>query len=149
MLNALVVLPNGEIRRFFRDRKAKKKSGPSLEWFLGAEGTMGIITEVELQVRRKPEKTSRHLISYDNLGDFCDSLMRISELGPFFLAYSDSYYRKLIEEARYKSPTKAEYLILVNFEGDTKEVEDSVEKLQRVIKDTRGVELSKKSAEEE
>ncbi len=41
-----VVLPAGEIRTLTSETE------PSLDWFAGSEGTLGVVTEVEIEVRR-------------------------------------------------------------------------------------------------
>ncbi|MHB8983821.1 MAG: FAD-binding oxidoreductase [Carboxydocellales bacterium] len=51
-----VVLPSGEIRRLTRE------SEPPLQWFAGTDGTLGVITELELKVRPVPEAMSHYLL---------------------------------------------------------------------------------------
>jgi len=52
-----VVLPSGEIRRVTRH------SQPCVSWFAAAEGTLGVITGVELKVRTLPEATRHFLLA--------------------------------------------------------------------------------------
>jgi len=59
-----VILPNGEILEF--DPIPRNSTGPQLDkLFIGAEGTLGIITKATLKIWPKPEK--RTLISYSFL----------------------------------------------------------------------------------
>lgn len=51
-----VVLPSGEIRRLTQE------SEPPLQWFAGTDGTLGVITELELKVRPVPEAMSHYLL---------------------------------------------------------------------------------------
>ncbi|MDA8213545.1 MAG: FAD-binding oxidoreductase [Clostridia bacterium] len=51
-----VVLPSGEIRRLTQE------SEPPLQWFAGTDGTLGVITELELKVRPVPEAMSHFLL---------------------------------------------------------------------------------------
>ncbi len=149
VLSALIIMPGGEIRRFSRNDKKTRGDEPSLDWFLGSEGTSGIIAEAELQVREKPADTYTCLIVYDHLKEFCDALQRISGLKPFHIAYSDSNYHKLVEEAGYETPTRAEYTILVRFEGSPVDVMKSAGGLDKIMGDTGGLKLSRKAAEDE
>ncbi len=55
-----VVLPSGEIKRLNRT------TDPPLQWFAGSEGTLGIITQVEMKIRPIPESMGHYLIAAEN-----------------------------------------------------------------------------------
>ncbi|MBI5014485.1 MAG: FAD-binding oxidoreductase [Deltaproteobacteria bacterium] len=57
-----VVLPSGEARRL------TEESSPPLEWFAGAEGTLGILTGLCLRVRRVPEAEEHFLLEGPDVG---------------------------------------------------------------------------------
>ena len=61
LISLQVVLPNGEIRAITRD------SDPPLDWFVAAEGTLGVITQIELSIRPSPASESQHLLAFDDL----------------------------------------------------------------------------------
>jgi len=57
VLNAVIVLSNGEIVRIGHRKAASTSSGYKLLWLMiGSEGTLGIVTEVTVRVFPRPEK---------------------------------------------------------------------------------------------
>jgi alkyldihydroxyacetonephosphate synthase len=66
VLSLEVVLPNGEV---LRTRKAMKSSaGPNWNWlFVGAGGTLGIITEATLKIHPLPEERRIRILRFDDV----------------------------------------------------------------------------------
>jgi alkyldihydroxyacetonephosphate synthase len=66
ILDLEVVLPDGQILRTKRTPRAA--AGPDLrQWFLGSEGTLGVITEVTLSLRPLAEHHVRQAFHFDAL----------------------------------------------------------------------------------
>ncbi len=79
-----VVLPDGEI--ISTARRAKKSSaGYDLtRLFIGAEGTLGIITELTLQLQGIPEATSSGVCSFSSIQSACSAAIAAIQCGiPF------------------------------------------------------------------
>jgi alkyldihydroxyacetonephosphate synthase len=76
------VLPQGEIIK--SKTTPKSSTGPAVErLLLGAEGTLGIITEATLKIWPKPEKTVLKSYSFENMKDGLDVIRNILRKGVF------------------------------------------------------------------
>ncbi|OQX22487.1 MAG: hypothetical protein BWK75_00630 [Candidatus Altiarchaeales archaeon A3] len=126
VLSIEVVLPNGEIMKVSKDEER-------FNWFLGSDGTTGIITEVELMIRKIPEALSAHLLKIDDQETLCKVLQDVAKLKPFYLSYSDQIYTKMLKEAGKESHTDSKYMTFVVFDGSKKEVTESVNKLENIV----------------
>lgn len=85
VVSAQVVLPDGSIR------KLDKTSQPPISWLAASEGTLGIITEVELQVRPSPETEWHGLAEFQNaeqMQSFIEDVVKLKNK-PFNLHFSD------------------------------------------------------------
>ncbi|MGD2176916.1 MAG: FAD-binding protein, partial [Anaerolineae bacterium] len=133
---ARVILPDGEIAEITHD------SDPPLTWFAGTEGTIGILTEIELQVRRMPEAESHHLIVFRDRAALRRAAVALAESSPrpYNMHYSDASYHRLLERAGYPSPGDRPALA-VDFEGSGEEVYLGVRNLMAIIGRTGGKEL--------
>ncbi|MHB0868477.1 MAG: FAD-binding oxidoreductase [Chloroflexota bacterium] len=139
-----VVLPNGELRTVGRD------TDPPLEWFVAAEGTLGVVTEVELAVRPKPEVESHHLLAFDGSDTLAEALRSMAhwEPRPFTLFFADAGYLGLLARAGFDTPVDPadrSPILLASFQGDAAEVRRGRDGLVRL----RGRELSSEAALEE
>lgn len=108
-----VVLPDGTIHR------ATKKSDPPLDWFCGAEGTLGIITEIELEIR--PLSSMRHLLMHvadrRDVGGVMSHLAAMSPT-PYNVHLSDSSFLRKMKELGFSEQTiESGCLLAVDFEG--------------------------------
>ncbi len=122
-----VVLPDGEQRAVRRD------TDPPLDWFVAAEGTLGVVTEVELSVRPRPAVESHHLFAFGDLkalGSSVTSLAR-SEPRPFTLLFADAGYLHLLVRAGFHVPIDlpgdplvegGPSILLVSLQGEPAEV---------------------------
>ncbi|HEY4724065.1 MAG TPA: FAD-binding oxidoreductase, partial [Anaerolineae bacterium] len=145
-----VALPGGELVTVTRE------SDPPLDWFVAAEGTLGVITQIELTVRPRPASESHHLFAFDDLnvlGQTVAALARV-EPRPFTIFFADSGYLRLLARAGFhipldlpqpQSPIGEKGVLLVSFQGEPPEVSRGKDSLVRVA----GRELSSELALEE
>ena len=100
LISLRVVLPNGEQRTVGRD------TDPPIDWFVAAEGTLGVVTEVELTVRPQPAVESHHLFEFDDPGALGTSIISLarSEPRPFTLLFADAGYLRLLRQAGFPVP---------------------------------------------
>jgi alkyldihydroxyacetonephosphate synthase len=76
-----VVLPDASIV-VTGGKGPRQAAGPDLtQLFVGAEGTLGVITEVELVVHRAPRATGRRAYSFDDFSAGLDACRRVLQRG--------------------------------------------------------------------
>jgi len=83
-----VVLPNGDLVKF--ESGPRMAVGPDLRHvFIGAEGTMGVITRVTLQIFRQSPHRILEALAFDNLADGITVMREIMQRGlhPFLLRF--------------------------------------------------------------
>ena len=81
ILGLTVVMPSGEIVKT-GGRARKSASGYDLtRLFCGSEGTLGVITEVQLKVYGLPEAHSAGVCAFETLEGAVDSVIRIIQMG--------------------------------------------------------------------
>nr|NIV30494.1 4Fe-4S dicluster domain-containing protein [Anaerolineae bacterium] len=135
---------NGEVIEVTRD------SDPPLAWYAGTGGTMGILTEVALKVRRVPEDESHHLIVFPNQAALREAAVALgqSDPRPYNMHYSDVSYHRLLEQASYSSPGDRPAL-QVDFEGNSEEVYQGIANLMAVVERAGGEEMDAETAHRE
>jgi D-lactate dehydrogenase (cytochrome) len=76
-----VVLADGRVIRTGK-RARKSAAGYDLaRLFVGAEGTLGIITEITLKLHPRPQAVSSAVCSFDTLGDAVDAAIAVVQAG--------------------------------------------------------------------
>ncbi|ODS38178.1 MAG: hypothetical protein A7316_00325 [Candidatus Altiarchaeales archaeon WOR_SM1_86-2] len=126
VLGMEAVLPDGEIKGYSEKENHK---------FLGSEGTTGIITMVKLKVRELPESVSPHLLTFDSQEKFADVIQELVELKPFNISYANRAYAQMMKDVQGDNTNPDfEFRILVVFDGNKKEVAESVKKLYKIKK---------------
>ena len=81
VLGFTVVLPNGDIIKT-GGRSKKTSSGYNLTGlFIGSEGTLGIITEIQLKLNPIPESIISGICHFNNLDDAVNSVKEIIQFG--------------------------------------------------------------------
>ncbi len=150
LISLQVALPNGELVTVTRE------SDPPLDWFVAAEGTLGVITQVELTIRPRPAAESHHLFAFDDLNTLGRNVVSLAraEPRPFTVFFADSGYLRLLARAGFHIPldlpqshfpVSEKGLLLVSFQGEPSEVNQGKDRLTRVA----GCELSSDLALEE
>lgn len=132
-----VVLPDGRIVRL-GGRVAKSSSGYSLkDLLIGSEGTLGIVTELELKLIKCPKRNVTLMVPFDSL-EAClavvpkilitaDAPMNLEFMEKNVILYAEKYLNR-------KFPDKsADAYLLVTYSGNTKhEIEDVYDEVARL-----------------
>ena len=141
-----VVLPDGSIQRVTRE------TAPALDWFVSSEGTLGIITEVELEVRRL--NPMRHFVLQAPDADKMRAVMEIliqAPLVPYNLHFSDQQCVKAMYDLGF-SPAQMETgcLLGIDYEGTEAELKQAQEMVDQLIAGDKAViSLPRETAEQE
>ena len=145
LISLQVVLPDGQVRTITRE------TNPPLEWFVASEGTLGIVTQVELSVRPRPIAEAHHLFAFGDLSSLGQSIQTLAraEPRPYTIFFADDGYLELLQRGGFHVPFKptsdARSLLLVSFQGESSQIEGGKDLLLRLS----GHELSADLAIEE
>ena len=96
---AEVVLPDGQIATLTRD------SDPPLSWFAGSEGTLGVITRLELSVRPMPQPERHHLIAFRDLNALQQAALALINASPtpYNLHFAHATFYQVLAKAGFNS----------------------------------------------
>ena len=133
-LQVSMPLVRGELRTITR------RSVPPLDWFVASEGTLGVITRVELSIRPLPAAESHHLFAFDDLSILGRTVASQAQIEPrpYTIFFADSGYLRLLERAGFdipldlpqpSFPVSNKGLLLVSFQGEPSEVAKGKEKM--------------------
>jgi glycolate oxidase len=111
--------------------------------FVGAEGTLGVITEATLRVEPVPESTEYLLGFYDNIWTAYDAALRLMGSCVTFVGADVA---EPADPAAYGAPAGKEATLLVSFEGTKGEVAAEVEYVRRIMLEAGGSLASKDDA---
>ncbi|MEM0342810.1 MAG: FAD-binding oxidoreductase [Thermoplasmata archaeon] len=111
--------------------------------FIGAEGTLGIITEATLRVEPLPESRGELLAFYDDFWKAYDSSLRLAGSSVTFVG---AEVGELSEPAAYGSPPGKTGFLVVAFEGTKDEVTAEVDYVKKIVQETGGVLASREHA---
>ncbi|MDP2663026.1 MAG: FAD-binding oxidoreductase [Dehalococcoidia bacterium] len=146
VLRAEAVLPGGKVVEL------TPNSNPPLSWFAGLEGTLGVITSLELGLRPAPEVESHRLIAFADFARLQKAAARIACLDPkpYHLHFADSTFTRSIERAGFETELPEDmHLLSVHYEGSRAEVEAAEAPIAGVVQETGGKELERLLAHEE
>ncbi len=117
-------------------------SGDLLDLIIGAEGTLGIVTEIVWQLAPVPSLRAGLSASLADLALLNDAVEAILPLNPSALELLDRTFLDLVRANRGTdaAPTPAEAMLLIEFEGDKAEslrgtVGDAVRRLKSIATD--------------
>lgn len=149
-----IVLPNGEIIQT-GGKLAKDVAGYDLtRLYVGAEGTLGIITEAILKLIPQPETKQTMLALYEDLEAAAESVSAIiaNRIIPATLEFLDQATVKVVEDfAKIGLPTEAKAVLLIEQDGPHEVVVRDMEKIAALCKKNRAfaVQLAKTKEEAE
>ncbi len=144
VLGLQVVLPTGELMRTGA-YTMKSVSGYDLaKLFVGAEGTLGIITEVTLKINPLPRHAMTAVATYTKLEDAGKAIFQTMTSGviPSVMEIMDKVTLRSIKENTDIPLPDAEAMILTETDGFTwEEVEAQMEVVLRILKNNHPIEI--------
>lgn len=152
VLGMTVVVANGDIIHL-GGKLTKDVAGYDLKsLFVGAEGTLGIVTEVILKLIPIPETKQTVLAVYDDIQAAADSVSAIisNKIIPATLEFLDQGTIRVVEDfAHVGLPTEASAILLIEQDGPAAVVASDIEKITAVCKENKAVSVQAAATEEE
>jgi len=149
--NVQVVLPSGQIINTAHILDSKHPSQFDLSsLFVGAEGSLGIVTSIDLQVYPKPEAFVPTSYSFPNMDHVYAALTKISEakLKPYHIAFIDSNYFRYLRAMGREAPEVGGMINIV-FEGSKAKVDEELKFFDSLMTSMDGKRESDEIAEHE
>lgn len=126
VLGLEVVLPDGTIIKT-GGRVLKRTLGYDLtSIFVGAEGTLGIITKAILKIQPVPETTGRILSYYDSIEKVGSAVSGLKGRGitPLIAEFLDRITMDILQKSgKFNFPDKAKFMLMVDIASTTESIE--------------------------
>lgn len=144
VVNLTVVLPNGTIIRT-RRRPRKTSAGYNLtSLFVGAEGTLGLVTEITLKLAPIPADTSVAVVSFDSISaaaKAASALIRSGiQLGA--LEIMDDIQMQILNKHGSETVRKRVWAekptLFLKFSGTTDGIHSDINRVNEIVKDVAG-----------
>ena len=146
-----VVMPSGEVVHF--GGKAAESSGYDLTgFFVGSEGTVGIVTEIIVKLLRRPERVATLLAIFETIDDGARTVSAITAAGitPAALEMLDGWTLRAVEAACHAGyPLDAGAVLLIELEGLAEQVEEQAEAVREVCVQQKAREVRRAKDETE
>ena len=139
ILMLTVVLPDGEIITT-GTRARKSSAGYDLtHLFVGAEGTLGIITEVTLRIQGVPEAISVAVVSFSSFEAAVRAVTQVRQIGvPIArIEFLDDLMVKIVNHFSHMTLTEQPTLFL-EFHGSNASVKDNAEQVGEIMREFGG-----------
>ena len=139
ILSLQVVTPDGKIIRTAR-RARKSAAGDDLtRLMIGAEGTLGIITEITLRLHGIPEAISSAVCSFDTLKGAVDTVVQSIQIGVPVARIEILDDRQMKASNAYSKLDYPEMTtLLFEFHGSERYVQEQVETVGEIASDNGG-----------
>jgi glycolate oxidase len=141
VLSMEVVIGDGRILRTGRKVCSNSSGYPLHKIFVGAEGTLGIITELTLRVMPKPEVEMALAASFDSWEDAERTAIRVMQRG---LGYSGGYCVGSVSPELETDEMTG--MIILGVEGDREEAATTKKLLESMLKEEGGKLLDDKQS---
>jgi len=138
-----IVLPTGEIIHA-GTRTLKASSGYQLDRLMCAsEGTLGVVTEINLRVVPLPKKTALAMAVFDDLekAGQCVSDIIATPLIPASLELMDSICIRAVNKATNLGLPEVEAILLITVDGHPAAVKDEIEAVAEVCQKAGAIQL--------
>lgn len=115
-----VVLADGQIVR--TSGACRSADNPAGTRFAGSEGTLGVITRVELVIRRAPAAVGHHLLQFRDMADLQGAALELAAASPppFYAHFATDAYGRFLRRAGF-APAADGALLAVTYDGEPDE----------------------------
>ena len=146
-----VAMPSGEVVHF--GGKAAESTGYDLTgFFVGSEGTIGVVTEITVRLLRRPERIATLLGIFETIDDGARTVSAITAAGitPAALEMLDGWTLRAVEAACHAGyPLDAGAVLLIELEGLAEQVEEQAEAVRLVCLQQKAREVRRAKDESE
>jgi glycolate oxidase len=131
-----VVLSGGQVIETPAASETQAASRAAGAWsthdFAGSEGTLGIITRVDLAVRVRPEAVEHHLLVFPDMAALQDAAVALSTATPrpFYAHFAAPTYGQLLRRAGFE-PAADRPVLALTYDGDAGEVAAGAAQVRR------------------
>jgi glycolate oxidase len=148
-----IVLPDGSIINTGRKTLRSVAGYDLTRFFVGSEGTLGVFTKITLKLLPLPEKIGT-IISYfkniDNALNATDAILIKNHLLPRSLEFVDKTGIDAVREsAKENIPEEAEALLLIDVDGNEKNVTNEVSRIEVLCKENNALKTSVAKTDDE
>jgi FAD/FMN-containing dehydrogenase len=110
------------------------RSGELTHLLVGSEGTLAIVTDVEVSLAPLPARTSTLLVALRSLDDVGAAVLSLLPLEPSALELMDRTYLDFVQASAHRVlPADTEAVLLAEFEGDGAGAADAVKDLATAL----------------
>ncbi|HLS36043.1 MAG TPA: glycolate oxidase subunit GlcD [Bacillota bacterium] len=152
VLGLEIVLPNGEVIRT-GGKLAKDVAGYDLtRLYVGAEGTLGVITEATLKLLPKPTYKRTMLALYHDIEEAAETVSAIiaNRIIPATLEFLDQATVEVVEDyTKIGLPVNAEAILLIEQDGEEEVVTRDIEKIAILCEENGAFEVTVAETDEE
>jgi len=132
---AEVVLPGGEIRQVTAD------TDPPLAWFAASEGTLGIITKLKIEIRKRTPM--KHFLLYSReLSEMAGVLTAVKDakITPYNLHFTDeACVKAMFRQGISPGNVDSGCLLAIDYEGPEDELNQAEEMIASLVADNTAV----------
>ncbi len=149
--NLEVVMPNGKVVSTGYDKVCNNMTGFNIgQLITGAEGTLGVVCTVTLDLQPGPEVMKPLSYSFDNIQDLGDPIKDIchSRVTPLHIGYLDGNHYRMQKQIGMHVPDVGG-LLWIMLEGDADAVAADESKLDAIIEKHGGKKMSQEISEHE
>ncbi|HHW07204.1 MAG TPA: FAD-binding oxidoreductase [Clostridia bacterium] len=142
---AEIVLPGGKVIHSTREGEYP------LEWFMGKEGTLGVVTRIKFRIRQKPEVIRHFALGFKSLDDLAKAAMKLEETSakPYNMHFANRVFFELQSELGFGTHCTDYEMLTVTYQGTEDEVQLGEREITRVARETGAMILDREVADEE
>ena len=148
-----IVLPDGSVINTGR-KTLKSVAGYDLtRFFVGSEGTLGVLTKITLKLLPMPEKISTVMSFFkdiDSALNTTDSILIKHHLHPRSLEFADKTCIGAVRDhTEEKIPDETEALLLIDVDGNEKNVANDISRIDALCRENDALKTSIANTDEE
>jgi len=144
ILGMEVVLPNGHIIKTGVKTRKGVVGYDIHDLIIGAEGTLGVVTEATLRLIPLPQNVMTLLVFYREPSDLVNSMREFtkSRIVPATIEFMDKACTQIVKnEIPFKIPSEAQVLAIIEIDGENEVIESQVETLGEVCLENNAIDI--------